>query len=39
VALTDIDFGLVGLTTAQTEQLTALLTRVRRAAGDFIDST
>jgi DNA-binding MarR family transcriptional regulator len=35
VALTDIDFGLVGLDAEHTEQLTALLTRVRRAAGDF----
>lgn len=37
VALTDIDFGLVGLDAAQTDQLTALLTEVRRAAGDFTD--
>lgn len=37
VALTDIDFGLVGLDPGQTAQLTALLTRVRRAAGDFVD--
>jgi DNA-binding MarR family transcriptional regulator len=37
VALTDIDFGLVGLNDAQTAQLTALLTQVRRAAGDFTD--
>ncbi len=36
-ALTDIDFGLVGLDDAQTAELTALLTRVRRAAGDFTD--
>ncbi|HEY3894031.1 MAG TPA: MarR family transcriptional regulator [Pseudonocardiaceae bacterium] len=35
VALTDVDFGLVGLEQAQTAELTALLTRVRRAAGDF----
>ena len=35
VALTDINFGLVGLDDAQTGQLTALLTRVRQAAGDF----
>lgn len=34
-ALTDIDFGLVGLDAAQTAELTALLTRVRQAAGDF----
>jgi len=38
VALTDIDFGLVGLDPAQTATLTALLTNVRRAAGDFTDS-
>jgi DNA-binding MarR family transcriptional regulator len=37
VALTDIDFGLIGLDDTQTAQLTALLTRVRRAAGDFTD--
>jgi DNA-binding MarR family transcriptional regulator len=37
VALTDIDFGLVGLDAGQTAELTALLTRVRRAAGDFTD--
>jgi len=37
VALTDIDFGLVGLDAPQTAQLTALLTQVRRAAGDFTD--
>ncbi|MBA2472224.1 MAG: MarR family transcriptional regulator [Pseudonocardiales bacterium] len=37
VALTDIGFGLVGLNDAQTAQLTALLTQVRRAAGDFTD--
>jgi DNA-binding MarR family transcriptional regulator len=36
-SLTDITFGLVGLDDAQTEQLTALLTQVRRAAGDFTD--
>lgn len=35
VALTDIDFGLVGLNDAQTAQLTTLLTKVRQAAGDF----
>ena len=39
VALTDVDFGFVGLDSAQTEQLTALLTQVRRAAGDFTDAT
>jgi DNA-binding MarR family transcriptional regulator len=37
VALTDIDFGLVGLDEAQVGDLTALLTGVRRAAGDFTD--
>ncbi|MDQ3827070.1 MAG: MarR family transcriptional regulator, partial [Actinomycetota bacterium] len=37
VALTDIDFGFVGLDGTQTTQLTALLTQVRRAAGDFTD--
>ncbi|CAM2992795.1 MarR family transcriptional regulator [Saccharomonospora xinjiangensis] len=36
-AVTDIDFGLTGLTARQTEQLTDLLTRVRKAAGDFTD--
>jgi len=34
-AVTAIDFGLSGLTERQTEQLTDLLTKVRRAAGDF----
>ncbi|HEY8372915.1 MAG TPA: MarR family transcriptional regulator [Pseudonocardiaceae bacterium] len=34
-AVTRIDFGLRGLTTEQTEQLTTLLARVRHAAGDF----
>ncbi len=34
-ALTEIDFGLVGLTERQAEQLNDLLERVRRAAGDF----
>jgi DNA-binding MarR family transcriptional regulator len=37
VALTDIDFGLVGLDGTQVAQLTALLTQVRCAAGDFTD--
>ncbi len=37
VAITDIDFGLVGLDPVQAAQLTALLTQVRRAAGDFTD--
>ncbi|WP_197321726.1 MarR family winged helix-turn-helix transcriptional regulator [Saccharomonospora sp. NB11] len=36
-AVTDIDFGLTGLTERQTEQLTELLTRVRKASGDFVD--
>ena len=36
-AVTDIDFGLTGLTQRQTEQLTELLTKVRKAAGDFTD--
>ena len=35
-ALTDIDFGLVGLTERQADQLTELLERVRRSAGDFV---
>ncbi len=39
VSLTEIAFGLVGLDDAQTAQLTALLTQVRRATGDFIDSS
>ena len=34
-AVTDIDFGLHGLTGKQTDQLIDLLTRVRRATGDF----
>jgi hypothetical protein len=34
-ALTEIDFGMVGLTDRQADQLTELLERVRRAAGDF----
>ncbi|WP_019807327.1 MarR family winged helix-turn-helix transcriptional regulator [Saccharomonospora halophila] len=36
-AVNAIDFGLTGLTTRQTEQLTDLLTRVRKSAGDFTD--
>lgn len=36
-AVTGIDFGLTGLTSRQTEQLTDLLTRVRKATGDFTD--
>jgi DNA-binding MarR family transcriptional regulator len=34
-AVTDIDFGLRGLTARQTKQLSTLLSRVRKAAGDF----
>jgi len=37
VALTDIHFGFVGLNETQTAQLSALLTQVRRAAGDFVE--
>ncbi|GAA3879378.1 MarR family transcriptional regulator [Saccharothrix violaceirubra] len=33
----EVDFGLVGLTDRQTDQLTELLSRVRRTAGDFTD--
>lgn len=36
-AVTAIDFGLVGLTPRQTQQLTELLTKVRKATGDFVD--
>ncbi|KAA9155763.1 MarR family transcriptional regulator [Amycolatopsis acidicola] len=36
-AVTAIDFGLVGLTGNQTTQLTELLTRIRKATGDFVD--
>lgn len=36
-AVTAIDFGLHGLTPRQTEQLTDLLTKVRKAAGDFVE--
>lgn len=36
-AVTDIDFGLSGLTERQTQQLTDLLTKVRKAAGDFTE--
>lgn len=36
-AVTSIDFGLRGLTSRQTGQLTDLLARVRKAAGDFSD--
>jgi DNA-binding MarR family transcriptional regulator len=34
-AVTDVEFGLVGLSTGELGELTALLTKVRRAAGDF----
>jgi DNA-binding MarR family transcriptional regulator len=34
-SVTDIDFGLTGLTPEEESQLTTLLARVRRAAGDF----
>jgi DNA-binding MarR family transcriptional regulator len=34
-AVTEIDFGLVGLSEADAATLTELLGRVRRAAGDF----
>jgi DNA-binding MarR family transcriptional regulator len=34
-AVTDIDFGLRGLTERQTAQLTDLLAKVRKAVGDF----
>lgn len=37
VAVNDIDFGLTGLTSRQTQQLIELLTRVRKAVGDFAD--
>jgi DNA-binding MarR family transcriptional regulator len=36
-AVTGVDFGLRGLTDRQTEQLTELLAKVRRAVGDFED--
>ncbi|HWE89627.1 MAG TPA: MarR family transcriptional regulator [Pseudonocardiaceae bacterium] len=36
-ALMAVQFGLRGLTDRQTAQLTELLTKVRRAAGDFVD--
>jgi DNA-binding MarR family transcriptional regulator len=36
-AVTAIDFGMVGLTGKQTAALTELLSRVRKAAGDFED--
>jgi DNA-binding MarR family transcriptional regulator len=34
-AVTDVDFGLTGLTDEEESQLTTLLSRVRQAAGDF----
>jgi len=34
-AVTDVDFGLVGLTVEQQQELARLLTSVRHAAGDF----
>ncbi len=34
-AVTSADFGLRGLTDRQTEMLTDLLAKVRRASGDF----
>jgi DNA-binding MarR family transcriptional regulator len=34
-AVTEVDFGLVGLSTGELGELTGLLTKVRRAAGDF----
>ncbi|MBM7772677.1 DNA-binding MarR family transcriptional regulator [Actinokineospora baliensis] len=37
VAVTEVDFGLRGLTERQTTQLTDLLAKVRRATGDFTD--
>jgi DNA-binding PadR family transcriptional regulator len=36
-AVTDIDFGLSGLTPEEETQLTTLLSRVRQAAGDFAE--
>ena len=36
-AVNSIDFGLTGLTDRQTAQLTELLTKVRKAAGDFAE--
>ncbi|MCP2259877.1 DNA-binding transcriptional regulator, MarR family [Streptoalloteichus tenebrarius] len=36
-AVMEVNFGLPGLTERQTDQLTELLARVRRAAGDFVD--
>ncbi|MCP2167001.1 MarR family winged helix-turn-helix transcriptional regulator [Goodfellowiella coeruleoviolacea] len=36
-AVTDVDFGLCGLTERETDHLTQLLAKVRRTAGDFTD--
>ena len=36
-SVTEVDFGLHGLTNRQVNQLTSLLARVRKAAGDFKD--
>jgi DNA-binding MarR family transcriptional regulator len=36
-AVTSIDFGLIGLTDRQTSQLTELLSKVRKASGDFME--
>ena len=36
-AVTSVDFGLTGLTPHQTDTLTALLTKVRRSSGDFVE--
>jgi DNA-binding MarR family transcriptional regulator len=36
-AVTAVDFGLVGLTDKQTDQLTDLLAKVRKATGDFTE--
>jgi DNA-binding MarR family transcriptional regulator len=36
-AVDEVNLGLCGLTDRQTEQLTDLLAKVRRAAGDFVD--
>ncbi|HEX2131045.1 MAG TPA: MarR family transcriptional regulator, partial [Actinophytocola sp.] len=36
-AVTEIDFGMRGLTERQTTQLTDLLAKVRKAVGDFED--
>jgi hypothetical protein len=34
-AVTDVEFGLRGLSDRQTEALTELLAKVRKASGDF----